>query len=218
MIQYVIFDMDGTLLDTETLYERSWVEIGEKWGFHGMKESYYPSISGRPVAAAVEFVKEHFPGADAEAFMQERMARFDQLVEEKIPLKAGCIELLRFLKDQGTKIAVATSTVSELALKCLAKAGIDGYFDKIVTGEMVKRGKPAPDIFIEAGKQIGADLSETLVVGDASVDILGASAAGMRAVMVVDILSPTPEARDKCFAVYNSLFEVLDLIKKENEI
>ncbi len=207
--------MDGTLLDTETLYERSWVEVGEQWGFHGMKESYYPFISGRPVAAAVEFVKERFPDADAEAFMQERMARFNQLVEEKIPLKAGCIELLRFLKEQGIKIAVATSTVSELALKCLTKAGIDGYFDKIVTGEMVKRGKPAPDIFLMAQEQLGTDAATALVVGDASVDILGAYAAGLRAVMVIDKLLPTSEAAAKCFAVYNNLFEVLELVKNE---
>ncbi len=213
--------MDGTLIDSMPLYKKAWDIVGDRWNMgKEFRDMYYPRVTGTTFESTVVLLKEVY-GADfeGERFIEEWKLEIAEVFTKGVQPKPGCIELLNYLQENGIKTAIATSTPREPALAYMKSAGIDEErFDRIVAAGVVKRSKPAPDIFIEAGRQIGAELSKTLVVGDASVDILGAHAAGMRAVMVVDILPPTPEALEKCFAVYNSLFEVLDLVKTENEI
>ena len=219
MIKYVIFDKDGTLIDTEPLFYKSWYTVGDKWGLEGMRENYYPNIAGQSIDRSIRFLKETYgKSLDAEGFMSERMAVVRKLMDNGIPLKPGCIEILDFLKLQGIKAAIATSTAADISLRNLKKLGLLDRFDAVVTGDMVENGKPAPDIFIECGKRIGAVPEETLVVGDSSFDMIGGHRAGMRPVMVIDHNPPSEEAKPLCYAVYNSLFEVMDLIKKENKI
>ena len=150
--------------------------------------------------------------------MAERLAMVWKMMEDGIPLKDGCIEILDFLREQGIKIAIATSTTKEIALKNLTNLGLTDKYDALVTGDMVSNGKPDPDIFLEAGRLIGADPAETIVVGDSSFDMIGGYRAGMRAVMVIDKNPPSEEARPLCYKVYNSLFDVIKLIKSENNI
>ena len=217
MIKYVIFDKDGTLLDTEPFFERSWVIVGKKWGLEGMEENYYPNIAGKSVKRSIEFLKETYgEGLDAEGFMNERMAMVREMMDGDIPLKSGCSEILDFLKTQGIKVAIATSTAADISVRNLKKLGLIDRFDALVTGDMVANGKPAPDIFIECGRRIGAVNEETLVVGDSSFDIIGGFRAGMRPVMVIDHNPPSEEASPLCYAVYDSLFDVIELIKNEN--
>lgn len=219
MIKYVIFDKDGTLIDTEPLFYKSWYTVGEKWGFEGMRENYYSNIVGQSVERSIEFIRNTYgDGVDAEEYMRERMEMVVRLLDGDIAFKPGCIELLDFLKEQGIKIAVATSTEEKIASKNLKKLGLFDRIDAAVFGNEVEKGKPHPDIFLEAGRRIGADPKETIVVGDSSFDMIGGYRAGMRPVMVIDHNPPSDEARTICYKVFNSLFEVIDLIKKENNI
>ena len=219
MIKYVIFDKDGTLIDTEPFYYKSWYTVGERWGLGGMRENYHSNIAGKGIALSIDFLKETFgESLDAQSLMNERMAMVEEMLEGEIPIKRGCIELLDFLKKHGIKIAVATSTPEDIAVRNLKRLGLYDKTDAVVTGDMVSRGKPHPDIFIEAGRRIGAVPEETLVVGDSSFDIIGGHRAGMRAVMVVDQTSLSDEAKPLCLAVYDSLFGVIDLVSKENNI
>ena len=216
MIKYVIFDKDGTLLDTEPFFEGAWVKIGAKWGLEGTDTNYFANIAGKSIAKSIEFVRETYKGVDAEAFMAERLEMVWKMMEDGIPLKEGCLEILDFLRENGIKIAIATSTHKDVALKNLTNLGLTDKYDALVTGDMVSNGKPAPDIFLEAGRLIGADPAETVVVGDSSFDMIGGHRAGMRPVMVIDSGLPSAEAEPLCFAIYNSLYEVIDLIKREN--
>lgn len=216
MIKYVIFDMDGTLIDTEPLYEKAWVDIGEKWGLDGMAERY-PLIVGRSIESICLMMKEWF-GEDFEAskFFAERMQRFVKLIEEEIPLKKGCMELLEFLKQQGIPMAIATSTPMYITSSNMEKTGIGKYMDAVVTSEAVRNGKPEPDIFLEAARRIGADPLYTVVCEDSINGIRGAYRALMKPIMVVDRLAPTEETNKLCFATCDDLFEVMKLIKEEN--
>ncbi len=217
MIKYVIFDMDGTLIDTEPLYEKAWVDIGEKWGLDGMAERY-PLIVGRSVESICSMMKEWFgEDFDASKFFAERMQRFVKLIEGEIPLKDGCIELLDYLKQQGIPMAIATSTPMYITSSNMEKTGIGKYMDAVVTAEAVENGKPEPDIFLEAARRIGADPLYTVVCEDSINGIRGAYRAQMKPIMVVDRLSPTEETDRLCFATCKDLFEVKELIKKENK-
>ena len=218
MIKYVIFDKDGTLLDTETLFEGSWVKTGAKWGLPGTDTNYLANIAGKGVEQSINFLRETYEGIDAEAFMAERLAMVWKMMEDGVPLKDGCIEILDFLREQGIKIAIATSTNKEVSLRNLTNLSLTDKYDALVTGDMVENGKPAPDIFLEAARLIGADPDETIVVGDSSFDMIGAHRAGMRPVMVIDLSTPSAEAEPLCFAIYHSLYEVIDLVKRENGI
>ena len=219
MIKYVIFDMDGTLFNTEPYYEGSWSLTGDKWGLEGMREMYYSQAAGRGIESAKQLLKRCYgDDFDSEGFFEERWVMFRELVSNGVEEKSGCFELLSFLKENGIKTALATSTPLDLAKFYLYKSKIPEYLDSIVFGNEVERGKPHPDIFIEAGKRIGADVAETIVVGDSSFDMIGGHGADMRPVMVIDHNPPSEEAEKLCYKVYNSLFDVKELVKYENKI
>ncbi len=221
MIKYVIFDMDGTLLDTEFVYMRSWVETGIKWGLDRkvMEDMYIPLICGRSVESSKRVLKDYFgEDFDSEGFMSERMALYSDLTSTDLRLKKGCRELLDFLREQGIPMAVATSTVPEITSKNLKRMGLVDYFNTIVTSNMVDRGKPAPDIFIEAGKRINADISECAVCEDSYSGIFAAHAAGMKPILIPDLLKPTKETDEVTYATVDSLLDVIEIIKNENKI
>ncbi len=221
MIKYVIFDMDGTLLDTEPVYMRSWVETGVKWGLDRqvMTDMYVPFICGRSVESSKRVLKDHFgEDFDSEGFMSERMALYHDLVSKDLRLKKGCREILDFLRKHGIPMAVATSTAPDITNANLKRMELTDYFDAIVTASMVKNGKPAPDIFIEAGRQINAESQECAVCEDSYSGIFAAHAAGMKPILIPDLLKPTKETDEVTYATLDSLLDVKELIKKENKI
>ena len=218
MVNYVIFDMDGTLLDTEKLFRKSWNDVGVKWELEGI-EDMYESIIGRSVDTIIKMLEEKYgPETDCYEFFCERTEYFKALISKEIPIKKGCMELLKFLKEHNIPTALATSTPLYMTESNLAKTGIGKYLDAVVTADMVENGKPAPDIFIEAGRRIGAKSQECLVCEDSYNGIRAAHAAGMKPVMIPDILQPTSEIKQMSYATVDSLLDIIELIKKENKI
>ena len=218
MIKYVIFDMDGTLFNTEVLYREAWIRTSADWGLDNA-ESLYPSVVGNGEGNIIEIMKRVYGSdRDYQAFFKDRDVYYHKFIEDDIPLKDGCFEILEFLKQNGIKMALATSTRQDTAQSNLKRTGIYDFFDAIVTGDMVEHGKPAPDIFLKAGEFIGANREETAVCEDSFNGIRGAYAAKMKPIMVIDQLEPTQEIKQISYAIGNSLFDVIELIKKENNI
>lgn len=210
--------MDGTLIDTEPFYEQSWNETGKRWGVD-VRDMYAEYVCGRSIENVKNTLKERFgENFDSEGFMSERMTLYAQLAEKGPVLKAGCREILDFLREHGIPCAVATSTVSDLTYSNLDRVNIRQFFDAVVTGDMVKNGKPSPDIFLEAGRRIGAEAGECIVCEDSYSGIEAASNAKMKPVFIPDRRIPTEETDRLAYATVSSLFEVIELIKKENKI
>lgn len=219
MIKYAIFDMDGTLFDTEEMFMRSWLITSAKYGLEHA-DKVYEGVAGAPADVAKRLLRENYGDrVDPDAFFYERtMLTVEFFENEGIPIKPGCVELLAFLREQNIPMAVATSTPKFIAEKNIKAAGIYDYFQEIVTGDMVQRGKPAPDIFIEAGKRLGATPEQTLVCEDSTNGLRAAQAAKMKAVWIFDRQVADDETRRGLFAECDSLHGVIDVVNRENNL
>ena len=105
-----------------------------------------------------------------------------------MPVKEGAYEVLTYLREHGYKVALATSTPWETVEDHLARTDMAGYFDVIVTGDMIENGKPAPDIYLLAAERLGVDPADCVGVEDSPNGVRSVHAAGMRAVMIPDMV------------------------------
>lgn len=187
----VIFDMDGLMLDTETLAALAW---GDAAALHGMPfdMACTPHMVGRTFSDCRAIITEHH-GADypVDRLMGAWHAAYDRRVErDGLTVKPGVVELLAWLETERVPRAVATSTRRAGATQKLTQVALLPRFLALVGGDEVSRGKPAPDIFLEAAARIGCIPGECLVLEDSIAGYLGACAAGMAAIVVPDGVAP----------------------------
>lgn len=213
MIQAVIFDMDGTLIDTEKYYRIFWPKALAAFGYHMTDEQALTMRSlGRPFA--VDQLKAWFgDGIDYHAVRAKRKELMEAYLEkEGIPIKPGAQELLQLLQEKHVTTAIATATDLERASKCLKEVGIYDYFDQLISAAMVKEGKPSPDIYLYACDQLGLSPKQCMAVEDSPNGVLSAYRAGCKVVMVPDQTEPD-EALKKClYAKVDTLLDIETLL------
>ncbi|MBP5264704.1 MAG: HAD family phosphatase [Lachnospiraceae bacterium] len=201
MIRAVLFDMDGTLIDTEKYYRVFWPKAMAEFGYKMTDEQVLSMRSlGRPFAPArlKEWFGEELDYYAVRARRTEMMEA--QLDIDGIQLKPGAVEILEELRRRGILAAVATATPPERTEKYLGLTGIRPYFSKIISATQVKEGKPSPDIYLYACEQLGLAPEECMAVEDAPNGILAAYRAGLRVVMVPDQTQPTEELQGMLYA------------------
>ena len=187
-IQNVIFDMDGVIFNTENLCMQLWVELADRHGFKkDVRNPMYESI-GTNLQATTEIFKRYY-GIDfpfQEYTEEVRVATSAYINEQGIPIKQGAGALLKYLKEAGFRIGLASSTRCQTVEANLQKARLYEYFDVIIGGDMVERSKPEPDIFLKCCKTLDIKPSETFVIEDSYNGIRAANRAGTMPIMVPD--------------------------------
>ncbi len=204
----VIFDMDGTIFDTERLVLDCWERVGEKHGIPGIREVFMRCI-GTNHARTQEIVYGHY-GKDFpyEKFSGESSVLFHEIADtEGIPVKPGAAELLKYLSENKVPLGLASSTRLAVVTQELQAAGLYDYFQVVVGGDLLKNSKPAPDIYLMTCGRMGVVPENTYAIEDSYNGIRSAHSAGMRPIMVPDLLPATEEMRDLSVAVFADLFE-----------
>lgn len=126
-----------------------------------------------------------------------------------MPVKRGLPELLDYLKENRYQTAVASSSSRATVEDYLRRAKMEGIFSTLICGDMVTRSKPEPDIFLKAAEELGAAPADCLILEDSPNGIRAAHAAGMRVIMVPDLIEPTADLRAMASKVCESLHDVI---------
>lgn len=211
-IKAFIFDLDGTLIDTEKIYRQIWPKAVAKMGYEMTDEMYLSLRSlGRPYAPQ-KFLEWFGKDFDYDEARKIRKGYFDRYTQEHgIQLKKGAIELLCFLHEKGIVTAIATATDPVRAAEYMKKTGLDGHFDQIISATMVEEGKPSPKVYAYACEQLGYQPKECVAVEDAPNGILSAYRAGLHVIMVPDQTDVEKEQEKMLYAKVDSLDEITHL-------
>lgn len=212
-IAALVFDMDGLMLDTEPIYRRAWQRTGRELGYE-LDDEFYKTLVGRPNPDCEAILVRHFGARFPLAAFRSRWPALWRTDAETngIDIKPGLLELLKFADERKLRVAVATSSDAAYTEFTLKKTGLDGRFDVMVTGEQVERGKPNPDIYLEAARRLGAKLQQCVALEDSEAGVIAASSAGMVALMVPDLINPSAAAQAAAFRVLTSLFDAREVI------
>lgn len=211
-IKAFIFDMDGTLIDTEKIYRQIWPRAVADLGLVMTDDMYLTMRSlGRPFAP-LKF-KEWF--GDEGIYDEARRIRKgyfdDYIAEHGIDVKKGAFELLKYLHERHVITAIATATDIKRADEYLKRTGLYGQFDRIISATMVDEGKPSPKVYEYACETLGLKPSECVAVEDAPNGVMSACRAGLGVIMVPDQSSPSSELMRMVSKRVDSLNDVIGL-------
>lgn len=191
--QAVLFDMDGTLLDTERLYGESLVEVGRRHGIEDLMPTFL-KIVGLSGPNEMDVIESGLEGkVTAEALLPEWHEVIAERLTDEIPVKEGAVELLTTLRNGGVPIGLVTSTWRENALQHLELAALLGFFEHIVGGDEVQNKKPHPEPYLTAADLFGIDASRCAIFEDSDPGTLAAVRSGGTVVQVPDLKAPSAE-------------------------
>ena len=204
-LEAVIFDMDGVLFDTERMSCECCFEAAKQLGLTLAEEAVYGGC-GRNEASLRRHIMETeepwYPNGTFpyEKYRERFMALFQESLERELPIKKGVRELLEYLKEKQIKTAIASSTKGPLVRKHLERTGLSGYFQEIVSGDMVEKSKPEPDIYLEVARRLQVAPEDCLVFEDVPAGILAGKRAGMTVLAVEDDFSRELSGEKKALA------------------
>lgn len=214
-IKGLIFDMDGLLFDSERIVQRSWDIAGDQLGYPHMGTHIYHTL-GMNLTGRNEYFRKSV-GVDfpCEEFAKRARENFYHIVSaEGLPVKPGVRELLKYAREQGYRIGIATSSRKEYAMNNLTQAGILSYFDGGVFGDMVNRAKPDPEIYLKACACLNLRPSEGLALEDAPAGIRSAYCAGLLPVAVPDLVEPPADIGFMIYRICRTLQDVIPVLEE----
>jgi len=204
--------MDGTMLDTEPTSLAAMIRAGKEMGYE-ITQEVGESLMGKSIVWCKRILREQYgEGFDIEKALRLHKVYTRAFYEKNgIPTKAGLYPMLDKLESLGIKKCVATSTAKESAMRKLESVNIAHRFEVIIGGDEVKNGKPAPDIFLKAAESCNTAPEDCVILEDTEAGALGATAAGIRLILIPDIAPLNEEIRAKAFALCTDLNEVAEM-------
>ena len=210
---YVIFDMDGVIVDSEAVYLAGYLHAAE---LYDLPIEDMKTAVGRAVGVIDAMERQimietfgHLPQFSMDKTYKACRDYFNNIVETgQMELKPGAAQILQILKNRNIPVGLASSSPRTMIEKVLERHDVLQYFDVVISGDMVLKGKPDPEIFLRCADAMGIPVSkysETFVIEDSHNGIRAAYAAGMKPVMVPDQLPPTQEMREKAAVILPSL-------------
>lgn len=219
-MDYFIFDMDGTIFDTEKFYYQTWLDIAKKEGFiFGLEDKV--RLSGKQSKESIDYMVENFSMDEKEAIRirknlnELRDKKFNEL--DYSLKKPGLLNLLSYLRENNKNIALASSSIKSRIDFLLDREEVRDYFDEIISSDDITKGKPDPQIFNLAMEKIGADKNKTYIIEDSLAGVKAAKKSGAKVVLIID-LDESELIKSQADLVFSSLDEFLSYIKNNEKI
>ena len=214
MIKLVIFDVDGTLVDSEVVFVKAAIKNMEVNGYNIPMSAIMGIIGQNRVAGQKLIESTQDDSFDYDKYIKNyEKIRSEILEKEPLKLKKGALNILNYCKEHGIRMAIATSTYREKQVKVLKNLGIIDYFDYMVFGDEIKNSKPAPDIYLKVYERYNYDKDEMIIYEDSNNGILSGYNAGIRVVYIKDIVDVKEESLSLCYKQVKDLDEGIEILK-----
>lgn len=218
-IKAVLFDMDGLMIDTESLSTEAFINSAKAQGYNMTKEETL-KVLGFTKASIYQFWIDYFQGTnvDGKKLVDDHYEYIENVLYTVGPEKMPYVEeLLKYLRENNYKIAVASSSDTADIKNNLEKTKLEKYIDEIASGAEVENGKPAPDVFLLAAKRLGVDAKDCLILEDSKAGIKAGKALGAMVFMVPDMFTVDKECEDTADRILTNLGEVIEILEGKNE-
>jgi len=215
-IKAIIFDMDGLIFDTESVWKKAYKVANKKFHTH-LSEKYRQKFCGIKEEECIKIMQEDHPALNAEEY---RVFTYEYVTNEYetkgSKIKKGFLTLISYLKDNNIPTALVTGSkfCRITTLFGHHKVDYNKMFDVILSSENYKNGKPHPEPYLLASEKLGISPNECLVLEDSSNGIISANKAGCKSIMVVDLIKPTKEVANMCLKVVRNLESVKKYLLK----
>ena len=214
LIKAVFFDLDGTLIDTEKIYNKFWQEAAASLGYKLTKEMALELRSLDNGLARAKFVKWFNDETSYDKIKALRIAKMDEyMLSHKIMLKSGAIELLRYLNEENIPAYVVTATKKDKANELLESAGISSYIKEVISTKNVTNGKPNPEVYLKALEISNLEADEVIAIEDSPNGLQSAYDAGLIAIYIPDLTPFDEKTSNYCYASFDSLEDVISYIE-----
>ena len=166
MSELVIFDVDGLMIDTESVWKNAFDKAGDKYGISNLGDTLFPSLIGKRLEDEQELLDRLLPSDIQDKLLNEWRQIGLSSLEKEVPVKPGLYEMLDFLEQHHIKMAVATTTRRDLTEQRLKKIGVYDRFEYVLCGDEVTKRKPNPEIYLSVLKRMDTDARNALVLED----------------------------------------------------
>ena len=219
MIRAIIFDLDGLLIDSEVISYQMYQDLLQLYGHSFTVEEYARNYSGKTELGNMEALVNNYKlPITVQEGLDFTVTKEREYFKKGVSLKSGARELLDYLKNKEYKIALASSSTRERALYALMQHGIEGYFDEMVFGTEVEKGKPNPDIFLKACEKVKESPETCLVLEDSEAGIQASFSAHIPVICVPDMRKPEFKFQKMTEVILPSLLEVINYLDKREVI
>jgi 16S rRNA pseudouridine516 synthase len=218
-VKAVLFDLDGTLVDSMWMWKDIDIEFLNKYGIE-YPEGLQESIEGMSFSETAEYFKSRFQLKQSLEHIKEEWNEMAwHRYTNQVPLKEGALELLQYLKENNIKAGIATSNSRELVNLIVQKLGVESYFGSIRTACEVEKGKPSPDIYLLVAEDLSVRPEQCLVFEDVLPGVMAGKRAGAKVCAVYDAYSAKDtDVKKEAADYYVSSFFELPIFKDKNPV